>query len=687
MRANCLPRLLILAILLAAALPAAAATRVDLNQGWLFREDPEGRGEASGWSATPPPATENVSVPHTWNVGRLHDYFGVAWYFLKFERPPLASDARVRLNFGATFYAAKVWLNGELLGTHEGGFTAYAFEVTGKLKDSNIIAVRLDNRPGIATIPGFGAGGEPEAHYDWWTYGGLVRSVWLSVSGPAFVERQFIRSRHSNGWTVDDRLRVQSASAASATLRLTARSADGTVAAREEKRTLLKAGANEILFSLPLEEPKLWSLDHPELYDMSAEILDVKGRPLDVDQSTFGVRRVEIRDRHLYLNGERIRPTGMARHEDSPWEGLAETAGTMRHDYDEMVSLHTKITRPVHYPQNPFILDYADRHGILLIPEIPVWQFSEAQLSDPKVLRLAKQQMREMIEEAGNHPSIFAWSVANESAMATPGGIGYFRAMREFIRAEDPERYVSFAEDKLAKLDSAAQSAANDADFVMMNQYYGSWHGPAEALPGVLDKVDRLFPDKMVIISEMGFAGIFAKNAREADEARIKIFKEQMPLLAARDFIGGAILWCYQDYKSPRNLWPGLTEGFVEHGLVDEWRQRKPSYAVWKDLNQPAALRASWQLNGAAVSGFSLQVVPHDAGALPYYPLHDYRLTWRVLAANGTTLAHGERAFAGVAAGASFDESLPVGAKPNRLRAELISPGGVAAAELDLAAP
>ena len=229
----------------------------------------------------------------------------------------------------------------------------------------------------------------------------------------------------------------------------------------------------------------------------------------------------------------------MARHEDSPWEGLAETAGTMRHDYDDMKALQMTLTRPVHYPQNPFILDYADRHGILLIPEIPVWQFSEAQLADPRVLALAKQQMGEMIAQAGNHPSIFAWSVLNESATATPGGIAYVRAMRDFIRKLDPERYVSYADDNLPKLERADQSAANDVDFLMMNQYFGAWHGPASALVPSLDKVDQMFPDKMVIISEFGFPGIFASNPLEADRARVKTMQDQMPELARRDWIAG----------------------------------------------------------------------------------------------------------------------------------------------------
>lgn len=93
-----------------------------------------------------------------------------------------------------------------------------------------------------------------------------------------------------------------------------------------------------------------------------------------------------------------------------------------------MKALQVTLSRPVHYPQNPVVLDYADRNGILLIPEIPIWHFDERQLSDPKVLALAKRQMQEMIEQDGDHPSIFAWSACNESETYTPGERAYFRA-------------------------------------------------------------------------------------------------------------------------------------------------------------------------------------------------------------------------------------------------------------------
>ena len=682
-------------LLLAAGLwfasPALSAARLELSQHWQFIADPGGSGEARGYREGIPAGTESITVPHTWNLGALHDYLGVGWYFLRFDRPSPAARDHVQLHFGATFYQARVWLNGVEVGTHEGGFTAYSFDVTAQLHDANLLVVRIDNRPGSATIPGFAEKGLPQTRYDWWTYGGLVRDVWLTVTGRAWVQGQRIRTQDQlDRWQARDRIELAGLVDAHSPVALHVRAfgPDGRLAA-ENSRSVT---ASEAEVALELKAPDLWNLDHPSLYRMEVELRDAAGRLMDRHSSTFGLRKVEIRDRHLLVNGERVRLTGMARHEDSPWEGLAETRGTMRHDLDDMKSLHTTLSRPVHYPQNPYVLDYADRHGILLIPEIPVWQFSAAQLADPQVIALAERQMREMIEEAGNHPSIFAWSVANESEMATPAGIAYFRALRGLIRKLDPDRYVSFADDTLPKLDRADRSAASEADFVMMNQYFGSWHGPASALPAALDAVDRLFPDKMVIISEMGFAGIFAEDAAAADRARIGIMREQMPLLAARDWIGGAILWCYQDYKSPRNLWPGLKEGYVEHGVVDEARQRKPSYAVWKELNRPAALSANWVKPAAAAggpAGFSLAVTARTERDLPYWPLRDYRLDWSVRNAKGAAIASGQHRYADLEDSSALSESLPANAPAGayRLEATLVGPTGVAAAELGLTWP
>ena len=667
--------------------PLPASTRLDLNSDWQFRTDAEQKGESALWQKRAPSGTASVNVPHTWNLGRHDGYLGKAWYFRTFAMPIESRDLHVELHFGATFYSSRVWLNGVELGRHEGGYTAYCFNITPHLRAKNYLAVELDNRIGASTIPGFAMRGKDDAWYDWWDYGGIVRDVWLTLGNPIEVRRQQIRSQmDAAGATVQDRVFLENNLKRSARLMVvaTAFGPDNQPAAQQSQAVALGPGGGETSISLKLGNPKMWSIDTPNVYRMVVRVAGADGKNLDEQSDTFGLRTIEIRERHLLVNGERVRLTGLARHEESMGEGLAETRGTMREDYEDMKALQVTLTRPVHYPQNPFILDYADRHGILLIPEIPVWQFSEAQMRDPAVLALAKQQMREMVEEAGNHPSIFAWSVCNESATGTPGGVEYFRAMRDFIRAIDPGRFVSYADDKLPKLDRAEDSAANDADFVMMNQYFGSWHGPENALSESLDKIDRLFPKKMVIISEFGLAGIFAKYPEGADPMRVKIIQEQMPELARRDWIAGAILWCYQDYKSRINLRPGWQEGYVEHGLVDQYRQRKPSYYVWRDLNAPAAIEARWNQGPPGVpTAYTVTVTPNRTTDLPSYPLHNYRLSWELCDEEGKLLASGEKQFVNLsdAEVLSGEVGSQPAAKGLKLHLTLLRPTGAVAAE------
>jgi hypothetical protein len=677
-------------LLLGFSAPVAAATRLNLSADWAFLTDPAAKGEVAGWQKQLPPGANSVSLPHTWNLGRQDGYLGQAWYFRTFEMPMPSPDLHVELHFGATFYAARVWLNGVEIGRHEGGYTAYFFDITAHLRKSNFLAVELDNRIGATTIPGLAMRGKDDAWYDWWDYGGIVRDVWLTLGSPIEVRRQEIRSQiDQDGAVVQDRIFLVNSlkRAAQVSVLATAFGPDNQPAGHESHSVALSPGVTDVTVALKVASPKLWSIDRPSVYRMVVQLTEGGGNVLDEHSDTFGVRKIEIRDRHLLVNGERVRLTGVTRHEGSPWEGLAETPGTMLHDYDDMKALQVTLTRPVHYPQPSFILDYADRHGILLIPEIPMWQFSEAQMKNPAIVALAQQQMREMIEEAGNHPSIFAWSVCNESATGTPGGIAYFHVMREFIRKIDPGRYVTYADDNLPKLDRAEESAANEADFLLMNQYFGSWHGPADALSGALDKVDRMFPHKMVIISEFGLAGIFSKYPEEADRMRVKIIHDQMPELARRDWIAGAILWCYQDYKSRRGLRPGWEEGYVEHGLVDEYRQRKPSYYVWKDLNAPAAVDAQWsQETGKAPSAYTVTITPNGMADLPSYPLHNYRLAWDLCDELGKLLASGEKKFPELSDAETV--SVEVGNQPAatalKLHLTLLRPTGDIAAEKSL---
>lgn len=297
----------------------------------------------------------------------------------------------------------------------------------------------------------------------------------------------------------------------------------------------------------------------------------------------------------------------------------------MLHDYDDLKNLQTTLTRPVHYPQNPFIYEYADREGILMVPEIPMWQFSEQQMTDPKVIALAKRMFTEMVEQNYNHPSIFAWSTDNESATDTPGGIAYFKTVYALAR------FVSFADDRIAFVNQPSTNASSLADFIMWNEYFGTWDAPESQLPAALDRIGKGYPDRMVIISEFGTPGIYATNEKTADLLRAGTIHKQMALFAQEDWIAGAILWCYQDYASYHNLRLGQPDHYADHGVVGENRQRKPSYFVWQKENSPAEVHLHWIYDRDSIPiGFSAEVSRRPIEQIPSYPLMNYRARWVV---------------------------------------------------------
>lgn len=691
MTTQSLPRrsLLLAAGLLAACLApaqAAAATRVDLDGPWQFRIDPDLSGFRKGWQKTPPPDTETVQVPHTWNIGKHEDHVGTAWYFKTITLPLDFRNKHVELHVGAAFYRAHVFLNGAEVGTHEGGHTSFYFDVTPLLRKENVIAIEIDNSPSRNTIPGWALRLTQTGNvwYDWWPYGGLVRGAWIEVHERAVIRRQEIRSTVEAGSaTVAVRVFAESfgpAEALSARAQVFSPSTGRVVA---EAAGSFQAGSPDAKLTLRIPAPELWHFDNPSLYRIETRLVDGSGGLVDFASESFGIRTFEIRDRALYVNGERVRLSGVTRHEESPWEGLAETAGTIRRDWDDMKALQVTLTRPVHYPQHEDVLDYADRNGVLLIPEIPLWQFSAEQLENPTVVSLAKRMIKEMIEEAGNHPSILAWSVCNESATSTPAGRAYVKTMRDYIQSIDPGRFVTFADDSLPFVKDGAESASQYADFVMMNEYFGSWAGPAEDLAPTLDRVGAFYPDKMFLVSEFGLAGFFEPDPAKGDAHRIRIMRDQMREFARRDWIAGAIFWCYQDYKSYRNLRPGLMKGYVDMGVVDENRQRKPSYAAWRDANSPARIHLDWTRDpkGQPI-GFKATVERRAPDEIPSYDLRGYDAVWEVRTPDGALVAQGGVALPVIGAPASLAGSwAPSAALGLDLRIELRRPTGFEAAE------
>jgi len=215
-----------------------------------------------------------------------------------------------------------------------------------------------------------------------------------------------------------------------------------------------------------------------------------------------------------------------------------------------------------------------------------------------------------------------------------------------------------------------------------MNEYFGTWHGDPALLRPALERAGREYPSKMIVVSEFGVAGIFAKDKVDGDVLRRKVIREHLDAFRQYDFIGGAILWCYQDYRSHRNLRPGETAGYVEMGIVDENRQRYPSFDLWKEENSPAQVRLQFLFDGSTPSGLSATVSRREENDLPSYPLHGYRAVWEVRDDLRNLIANGSRSFGDIGSARHIEVPFKApGARALHLIFKLVRPTGYTALE------
>ena len=624
-------------------------TRVELNGEWRFSFKQENGFENpdfddSDWTV--------VSVPHTWNVMvGLENHMGDAYYRRTFTLSEGEAESHLRLKFDATFYKSDVWLNGVKLGSHEGGYTPYVFDITdvANLGSENVIAIKLNNHTGMETLPAHLVTENLYRYgYDWWGYGGIVRDVYILITDKVFIENVKVAADPDlkGSATISVISRISNTGSTEAVVNLQNSVLDessgllvwGPEDDKNLKQTVhIPAGSIvdvEAVTQMP--DPKLWHFDHPNLYILSFAVLDQNERILHSRRDIFSIRKIEIKDAHFYLNGEWVRLVGMTRHEDSPEYGLAESVIIMSNDFDDIKRLNTVFSRPVHYPQHDYIMDYADRNGILLIPEIPAWQLMAGQMMNEKIIQLEKQMIYEMIEKDFNHPSVWAWSIANEIDSLSDAGNEFIQSNYEYIKSLDPNRYVSFASNRLYDEATLEKDASKYSDFIMMNQYYGSWAGPDDytdlqnsRLSQALENIHKIYPDKMIVISEFGFDNQFAPSPEIADELRSELLVNQLDVMRSRDFVGAAIFWIYADYRSPYFN--------IVMGLVDENRVPRGSYNVIREEYSPVLFdsvstdRDNFTPEQRVATEVTLRVRGPVQSDMPSYSIEGYTLHWEVM--------------------------------------------------------
>jgi beta-glucuronidase len=547
----------------------ALTTTVDLDgAGWTFRGTLDG-------------AKHDVTVPHCWLVMTGYErYIGNAVYERNFEAPSIGVGKTARLHFDAVYYKARVWLNGKDVGSHEGGYTSFEFDVTEFLTvGTNHLVVEVDNTPTLTTIPAIataghsGQGAAPygtlngEGIFGWMPYGGIVRPVSLIVTKKVYLKNIKIDAKpdlQRDNAKITVHAFLRNASNEDATLTLS-----GSIAGLEILLPRVKASKNgetEISWTGTLVRPRLWSARDPYLYDATLSVGD------EGLKTRFGVREIRVQGTELLLNGRPVHLFGANRVSEDPVEGLRESAAIITRDMNDMLADNMRMMRIAHYPQAEELLDFADEHGMLIIAEAGNWNLGAWQMADPVLRTVWQSQMREMMEEDWNHPSVIAWSVGNEYESATPQGIAWTRDMRSYTLDLDSTRLITFASRFTGdpNVKTGNDEASQYSDFVSVNIYgdYGK----------KLDRVHALWPDKPVFMTEFGHMGEPGLH----DPERIADITEAVTVMKARPWMIGGALWTWADYRSLHQGTP--SDGIRRWGTVNFNREHRDSWKVVQQL-------------------------------------------------------------------------------------------------------
>ena len=505
-----------------------------------------------------------LDVPGDFNTQRpeLTWLEGSVWYRKAFEYDAAHHEGRrLFVHFGAANYRADVFLNGEKLGSHEGGFTPFQFELTDRVKPGeNRLLVHVNNQRHKDGIPARG--------FDWFNYGGLTRDVDLVETPATYIQDYSLQLapgslRRVDGW-------VQLAGTAPrqpVRVRIPELDVDVRAEAGADGRALLH-----------IEAPfALWSPTQPKLYRVEVST------PEESLQEDIGFRSIAVRGDELLLNGKPLFLRGVNFHEEIDGRRAHSEADAQRM-LEQVKQLGANFVRLAHYPHNEHLLRLADRMGVLLWQEIPVYQgidFADAGMQDKLEAMLA-----EMIGRDRNRAAVIVWGIANETSPG-PARNAALSTLAQQARRLDPTRLVSaafygpgFDHGRLSVTDPLVASL----DVVGINEYFG-WYTPWPVEPE--QAVWNPF-GKPLLITEFGAEARYGRHGADDvasawnEEFQAEFYRKQLRMLARIPFLRGVAPWVMMDFRSPVRMHP-LQAGYNRKGLLSERGERKLAWQVIHD--------------------------------------------------------------------------------------------------------
>ncbi len=508
-----------------------------------------------------------LHVPGDWNTQRaeLLFYEGTVWYqrYFSYSKRP---HRRTFLDFGAANYHTRVWLNGNKLGEHVGGFTPFEFEVTDKLANGeNSLVVEVKNTRL--------ADGVPALRTDWWNYGGITRSVRLVEVPGTFIEHYSLHLVKNSSEQIEGSLNVTGGyGRESVTVEIP------EIHLKQTVQTDSSGGA-EFRFSA---KPELWSPEHPKLYRVVISTAD------ESITDEIGFCALETRGTQILLNETPIFLRGISLHEEAPFRsGRAFSEEDDRTLLTWAKELGCNFVRLAHYPHNEEMIRLADHMGLVVWEEVPVYWSIDWQ--NPNTLENAKSQMREVIARDHNRASVFFWSLSNETPPQESGRLDFLKALAAYTRQLDATRLITSAMDRTDPAGPDTRSL-NDPlgevlDVLGLNEYIGWYVGRTEDA----DRAQwQTRYQKPLIVSEFGADALYNFHAdadtRFSEEYQATLFQHQIAMLRRMPSLAGVSPWLLMDFHSPRRPLPGIQDYYNRKGLISDRGQRKQAFYVLQEF-------------------------------------------------------------------------------------------------------
>ena len=568
------------------------------NSGWSFKKAPAEKELAinapkwdKGWS--------EVEIPHTWNAKDMQVqansfYEGTAYYKKQYFFPAELKDKRVFLRFEGVGSCAEVFVNGMLATSHKGGYSAFACEISPLLKagEENEIIVKADNKSRPDVIP--------VNHNLFGVYGGIYRPVWLVVTEPCNISVTdcaspgvYVTQKNVSKKQADVKVKVKldngTLQPVPVTLQNTIYDQEGKqVATHSQSFELSAQGEQAYESSFTIKKPTLWQgRENPYLYKVVSRLIK-DGQVIDEMVQPLGLRKYEIvAGKGFYLNGEKYPMYGVTRHQD--WWGLGSALKNENHDFDlaTIMDVGATTVRFAHYQQSDYLYSRCDSLGLIIWAEIPFVNRVTGQEAEN-----CRNQLREMIRQSFNHPSIYVWGVHNEVYQPHQYTKELTQSLHDLAKTEDPDRYT-VSVNGYGHMEHPVNLVA---DIQGMNRYFGWYEKKIQDIKPWVENLEKEYPHQKLMLTEYGADANLNHQTEYLGDAlnwtkefypetfATKTHEYQWSVIAAHPYIIASYLWNTFDFCAPMWVRGGVPARNMK-GLVTFDRKIKKDSYFWYKAN------------------------------------------------------------------------------------------------------